>query len=172
MRVPVEVQVWRLSVLFIVGAISDLLFQSFRAFRAVFRPRRLGHHFLDAVAAFILLAGLGVTVFIINWGELRMYVPVSIFLGALLTHALIGGITYRNAFRVFVSAKKGLSWGHRRVMTPAMRTVRSTARRLKHAFLRPVPPSPPVPPETGEPPQEGAPDQPPPPPDPPETHRV
>ncbi|MGI6663354.1 MAG: spore cortex biosynthesis protein YabQ [Bacillota bacterium] len=152
MRVPVEVQVWRLTVLFVVGAVSDLLFQSYRAFRAVFRPKRLGHHLLDALAAILLLAGLGATVLIINWGELRMYVPVSIFLGALMTHALVGGATYRSAFRAFVSLRKGLNWGHRRIVTPTVRTAQRTARWVKHALFPPSPPQPPVPPDDGDPP--------------------
>ena len=87
MRTPVDVQVWRLSVLFLVGAVSDTLFQSYRAFRAIFRPKSFGYHLLDALVALILLTGLGVVVFIVNWGELRIYIPISMAFGALSTTA-------------------------------------------------------------------------------------
>jgi len=153
MRVPVEVQIWRFSVLFIVGAATDLLFQSFRAFRAVFRPKRLGYHLLDALVAVILLTGLGATVFIINWGELRMYVPLSIALGAFITHAAVGGVCYRKAFRAFTGTKKGLAWGHRHIVAPTRAAVGRTVRHVRETIFRPDAPDAPDPTDPTDPPE-------------------
>ena len=163
---PVEVQIWRLSVLFLVGAVSDLLFQSYRAFRAVFRPKRLGYHLLDALAAVVFLAGLGTTVLIINWGELRMYVPVTIFLGALLTHALVGGAAYGGAHRVFVRIRRGLDWSRRRIITPTVTKARRTAAWVKATLFPPLPPGDAEPGEDGD--EEDDPGEPPPPQGPPQ----
>jgi hypothetical protein len=153
MRTPVEVQIWRLSVLFVVGAATDLLFQSLRAFRAVFRPKRLGRHLLDAVVALVLLTGLGATVFIVNWGELRMYVPLSLLAGVFTTHALVGGVVYRKTFRLFSGTKRGLAWGQRRIVQPTREVVQRTALRLKSTLFPPVPPDPSAPPDAEEPPE-------------------
>ncbi len=157
MRTPVEVQIWRLSVLFVVGAATDLLFQSLRAFRAVFRPKHLERHLLDAVVALVLLTGLGATVFIVNWGELRMYVPLSLLAGAFATHALVGGVVYRRTFRLFSGTKRALTWGQQRIVKPTREVVQRAALRLKSTLFPPVPPDSPdpsAPPDAEEPHEE------------------
>jgi hypothetical protein len=135
----------------LVGAVSDTLFQSYRAFRAIFRPKSFGYHLLDALVALILLTGLGVVVFIVNWGELRIYIPISMAFGALSTHGLVGNIVYRRSLRIFAGTKRGLDWSHRKVVVPTKEAVGRSAKWVKATLFPPIPPLPPAPPDSDEP---------------------
>lgn len=141
MRVPVEIQVWRLSVLFLAGAALDLLFQSYRAFRSVFRTGKIGRHLLDAVVALVTLAAIGAVVFLVNWGEVRLYVPVSLAGGFAATSFFAGDATYRASRYLFLGVRKSLRWMRRTVTGPLRAAVSRAVEWLSRTLSPPPDPS-------------------------------
>lgn len=161
MHIPVDVQIWRLSVFFLAGAASDILFQSYRAFRAVFQPKRFGYHLLDALVSLIFLSSLGALALVVNWGELRAYVPLTMLLGAFITDRLVGGVLYRRSRRVYAGTKRGFDWSRRNVVVPAKRATGRAAKWVRATLFPPLPPpKPPSPPESPDAPPELPPEHP------------
>jgi spore cortex biosynthesis protein YabQ len=124
MHVPVEIQVWRLSVLFLLGVGADLLFQGYRAFRSVFRPRKLGYHLLDILVGLATMAAIGYVVFMVNWGEVRLYVAVSVACGFLASNVLVGDLTYSGSRSTFLRFRRSLTWAWTRVVEPPRKALR------------------------------------------------
>ena len=147
MHVPVEIQIWRLSVLALVGIGSALLFQLYRAFRSVFRPKRVGYHLLDALVALSTFAVIGAVVFVTNWGEIRLYVPLSLAAGFLVANALTGDAAYRGSRATFLQLKKSFRWVKRTVFDPPKRAIRQVTARIGRILFPPLPPQ--VPPDEG-----------------------
>lgn len=144
MHVPVEIQVWRVAVLALLGIGTDLLFHTYRAYRSVFRPKNLGYHLLDALIALVTLAAVGVVVLIVNWGEVRFYVPASLAGGFLVGNLLVGDLVYRSSRAAFLRLQKSLRWAKLKVVDPPKRAVRhafSWVNQKLATFATPEPPT-------------------------------
>ena len=140
MRTPVEVQIWRLSVLFLAGIAINILFQVYTAFRGVFRPRRFGRHFLDVVFSLAILGAAATIIFLVNWGELRLYVAISLILGFWFSSWLVGELIYAISYRSFNLARRGGRWTRTKVITPSSRFIARTGSKAKDWLLPPEPP--------------------------------
>lgn len=119
MNVPVEVQLWRVALLFLAGALTDIILSAYTAFRAVFRPRKLLRDILDAVLALLSISVLSASLVLANWGEFRLYVAVSILCGFTTTHYLAADIIYRCFLKTFRQTKLRLAWIKTHIITPA-----------------------------------------------------
>ncbi len=128
-----------------------MVFQVYTAFRGVFRPGRLCRHLMDALFALVMLSAVSVAMFIVNWGELRLYVPLSLASGFLISNFLMGDITYGAAYRYFRLVKKGAGWAKRNVVVPSGRFLADAGAKAKR-WIVPEMPLPPTQDET--PPQE------------------
>ena len=140
MRTPVEVQIWSLSVLFLAGTAVNVLFQTYTAFRGVFRPRRFGRHFLDIIFSLAVLGTAAAVIFLVNWGELRLYVAISLLLGFWFSNYLVGELVYAIAYRGFKLGKKGGRWTKTRVIAPSGRFIVRTGSKAKSWLFPPTPP--------------------------------
>jgi hypothetical protein len=134
MHVPVEIQVWRVAVLALLGIGTDLLFHVYRAYRSVFHHRRLGHHLLDALVALATLGAVGAVVFIVNWGEVRLYVPISLAGGFLAGNLLAGDFAYRTARRAFLRTKQSMLWAKSHLVEPPKRAAKQAFSWSKEAL--------------------------------------
>lgn len=164
MHVPVDIQIWRLSVLALMGVGSDLLFQSYRAYRSVYRPKKLGYHLLDIVVALVSLGAIGYVVFLVNRGEMRMYVPVSLAAGFLISNVLAGSAAYKASRGLFLQVRRAMGWARRKTVEPARRAIRRGREWLQQAMKRAEEPpdEPPDGPPDGAPgdvPPEGPPEE-------------
>jgi hypothetical protein len=140
MGMPVEVQIWRLSVLFLAGIAVNILFQAYTAFRGVFRPKRFGRHFLDIIFSLAILGAATAVVFLVNWGELRFYVALSIILGFWFSNYLVGELVYSIAYRGFNLGKKGGRWTKSKVIVPSGRFITQTGTKARNWLFPPIPP--------------------------------
>lgn len=136
MHVPVDIQIWRLSVLALVGVGSDLLFQFYRAYRSVFKPRKIGYHLLDMLVALVTIGAIGAVVFLVNRGEMRMYVPVSVAAGFLTGNVLAGEAAYKGSRALFLQVRRALRWVRRNTVEPAHRALRRGRDWIRQAFAR------------------------------------
>ncbi len=153
MHVPVEMQVWRLAVLALVGIGVDLVFHAYRAYRSVFRPRRFRYHLLDALVALITLAAAGTVVFLVNWGEVRLYVPISLACGFFVGNVLVGDLVYRFSRLAFQRLKRSLRWARLNLVEPPKRKAKQAAQWVKAKLT--LPPEPPEEPPSEPPAEEG-----------------
>ena len=140
MRTPVEVQLWRVAVLFFSGILYNILFRAYTALRAVASPGKITRHLLDALVAGFLLLVLGCIIFVVNYGEMRLYIPVSLSAGFIMTNALVGDLAYS----IFLSCFKTM----RRFLRKVRKTVLIAAKSIRQKFLVPLknqlfPPTPP-----------------------------
>jgi hypothetical protein len=140
MHASVEVQIWRLSVLFLAGTVINILFQTYTAFRGVFRPRRLGRHFLDVIFSLVILGSSGAVIFLVNWGELRLYVAISLLLGFWFSNYLVGELVYAIAYRGFNLGKRGGRWTKTKVIAPSRRFISRTGAKARSWLFPPRPP--------------------------------
>ncbi|MGE5579666.1 MAG: spore cortex biosynthesis protein YabQ [Bacillota bacterium] len=124
MHVPVEIQVWRVAVLVLLGIATDLVFHAYRAYRSVFVPKSFRYHLLDAVVALITLGAVGAAVFIVNWGEVRLYVPISLAAGFFAGNMLVGDLVYRRSRSAFRRTQKAMRWARVRLVEPPKRAAR------------------------------------------------
>ncbi|HHW25974.1 MAG TPA: hypothetical protein GXX23_01390 [Firmicutes bacterium] len=138
MRTPVEVQIWRLAVLFLAGIAVSILFQVYTAFRGVFRPRRFSLHFLDILFSLAILGAAAAVIFLVNWGELRLYVPISLLLGFWFSNCLVGELVYALAYRSFTLAKKGGRWTKTKVIVPSRRFISHASSKAKNWLFPPI----------------------------------
>lgn len=136
MHVPVDIQVWRLSVLALVGVGADLLFQFYRAFRSVFRPKKFGYHLLDVLVALATVGAIAFVTFLVNRGEMRMYVPASLAVGFLVSNMLVGSVAYRASRGLFLQVRRGMHWTRRHTVDPARKALRSGKEWLRQAMAR------------------------------------
>lgn len=140
MTVPVEVQIWRLSVLFLAGVAVNMLFQVYTAFRGVFRPKRVGRHLLDIAFSIAILGAATAVVLLVNWGELRSYVAISLLLGFWFSGYLVGELVYAIAYRGFNLGKKGGRWTRTKVIVPSGRFIVKTGSKAKNLLFPLGPP--------------------------------
>ena len=143
MHVPVEVQVWRLSALFLTGVGALVLFEAYRALRSVIRLRKAGFHLLDILVALGTVGGIGWVTYSINRGEVRLYVPVSLACGFATSKALVGSIIYQNARAAFLYTRGAIRWTARHAIEPPRRALQKTAKWLAEAFTADQGPEPP-----------------------------
>lgn len=140
MQTPVEVQLWRLSALFLLGIGCNIVFHAYTAFRAAVSLGRLYRHFFDLLMAVFVLSSLALVIFIVNYGEIRLYVPVAIGLGFLTSNFLVGNVTYRVFLSLFRSIRKSLRWLMRTIIVPAKNTSRRILSTLRQWLSPPEPP--------------------------------
>lgn len=140
MRTPVEVQIWRLSVLFLAGMSVSVLFRVYTAFRGAIEPKRLSRHVMDMFFAASVLGACAYVVFRVNWGELRLYVAISLALGFGLSDYLVGELTYAAAYRSFSLAKTGSKWASRKILRPSRLFLAKSVSRAKSWLFPPLPP--------------------------------
>jgi len=156
MHVPVEIQVWRVAVLALLGIGADLVFHAYRAYRSVFQPKNLRYHLLDALVALLTLGAIGTVVFLVNWGEIRLYVPLSLAGGFLTGNLLVGDITYRWARKGFLNLQRGMRWAKVKVIDPPRNAARRGLKKAAEALAKLSPLSePPCEPPSEPPPAEG-----------------
>lgn len=105
MHTSVELQIWQWSVLFLLGIFCNIFFHVYTALRAVIAPTKIVGHVLDALTAVLVLIVVAYVVFIVNYGELRLYILISLALGFLLSNALVGNLIYRIALFCFTTLK-------------------------------------------------------------------
>ncbi len=55
-------------------------------------------HALDGLVSVFVLAVIACVVFIVNYGELRLYILISLAMGFILSNALVGNLIYSIAF--------------------------------------------------------------------------
>lgn len=84
--------------LFLLGIFCNVLFQAYTALRAAVSPGRLMAHALDGLVSVFVLAVIACVVFIVNYGELRLYILISLAMGFILSNALVGNLIYSIAF--------------------------------------------------------------------------
>lgn len=113
------------------GTATNVIFQAYTAFRGVFQPRKLCRHLMDAFFTLAMLSAVSGTVFIVNWGELRLYVPLSLALGFLISGFLIGDVAYGAAYRCFRSIKIGAGWVKRNIVVPSERLLANVGAQAK-----------------------------------------
>ena len=135
MHVPVEVQVWRLSVLFLAGVATHVLFEAYRAFRSVLRLRKLSYHVLDILVALGTMGAIGWIIYSINRGEVRMYIPLSLGCGFLASRALVGSILYRGARQAFLKTGSSARWFGKHVIGPARKALQTSVEWLTRAVV-------------------------------------
>lgn len=136
MHVPVEIQVWRVAVLALLGIATDLIFHVYRAYRSVFPPKSLRYHLLDALVALATLGAVGAAVFIVNWGEVRLYVPLSLGGGFLAGDLLAGDFAYRTARKSFQRIKQSMRWAKVHVIEPPKRAAKQALSWSKETIKR------------------------------------
>lgn len=156
MHVPVEIQVWRVAVLTLLGIGTDLVFHVYRAYRSVFVPKKWRQHLLDALVALVTLGAVGAVAFLTNWGEVRLYVPLSLSGGFLAGEAFIGDSIYKSARGAFFKIQRGMRWARTKVIEPPKRAARQLWRRAAEALAKIAPLSEPL----DSTPPEGSPDPP------------
>lgn len=118
MHTPVEVQMWRLSVLFLLGTVTNVLFHIYTAWRGTFNPRKIGRHLGDAAAAMGFLVTFATVLFIINHGEIRAYVPISICMGFFTSHVMVGEQVYTFSYKVFSWLRKTMGNIYSKISPP------------------------------------------------------
>ena len=143
MHVPVEVQVWRLSVLFLTGVGAHVLFEAYRALRSVVRLSKAGAHALDVLIALGTVSAIGWATYLVNRGEVRLYIPISLTCGFLASKALIGSTLYRNARAAFLKLRGAMRWTARHVIEPPRRALQRAVERLAKALENDRGPEPP-----------------------------
>lgn len=105
MHTSVELQIWQWAVLFLLGIFCNIIFHVYTALRAVITPTKLAGHILDALIAVVVLIIVAYVVFIVNYGELRLYILISLSLGFLLCNTLVGKLIYGIALLCFTAVK-------------------------------------------------------------------
>lgn len=98
MHPPVDIQLWRLAVLFLLGIFCSTLFQAYTALRRATSPRKFTAHVLDGVVAVLVLTVIAIVVFVVNYGEVRLYIVIALALGFALCNALVGNLVYDITF--------------------------------------------------------------------------
>jgi hypothetical protein len=129
MHVPVEIQVWRVAVLVLLGIATDLVFHAYRAYRSVFTPKSFRYHLLDALVALLTLGAVGAAVFIINWGEIRLYIPISLAVGFFAGNILVGDLVYHRSRSAFQHTKKAMRWARVKLVDPPKRVAKEAAQK-------------------------------------------
>lgn len=146
MQVPVEVQVWRLAVLFLAGVGADLLFHAYRAFRSVFRPGKVGYHLLDVIVALTTMTAVGCVVYAVNRGEVRFYILAAMACGFWVSNILVGDLAYQGSRSAFRYVRKSLIWIRMRLIEPPVVLLRQAWHGIKTNLGPPPPEAPPDPP--------------------------
>lgn len=118
MHTPVQLQTWRMSVLFLAGIVTNVVFQAYTAFRRVFVPRKLSRHLMDTLFSLAVFTFATIVVFIVNWGELRLYVPFCLGFGFITSNFLVGGACYALAYRYFRLTQKCALWTKKSLVGP------------------------------------------------------
>ncbi len=149
----------------LLGIGTAMAFHAYRAYRSVFNPKKFRYHFLDTIVALATLGAVGAAVYAINWGEIRLYVPMSLAGGFLAANALVGDLVYKYARSAFQKVLRGMRWTKTRVIDPPKYAVKQALQKARDEFAKiaapsPEPPSdvegpsPEPPPEPTEPPKE------------------
>lgn len=94
---------------------------------------------MDVLFSFAALGISSVMLLLVNRGELRAYVLISMSLGFVVTHWLIGQTVYQAAYNQFRLLGKGLEWCEKRVITPTFKGVMKAWTKAKD-WLIPNPP--------------------------------
>jgi hypothetical protein len=152
MRTPVEIQIWRMSVLVLVGIAANAIFQSYTAFRSVFNPRKIANFILEFFMGLFIIAGFAAGVFITSWGEIRSYIPITIGIGYLLGEFFVGKIVYNLSRNFFFVISKALRFLGIKLLNPMRVGLKKAARFIKHNIIPPSPPWPSSPPDSDKPP--------------------
>jgi len=141
MHTPVGLQLWRLSILLLLGSACNIFFHIYTAFRAVFTPNRLYRHLLDIVTGILFTCVLAAVVFMVNYGEIRLYIFVSFFSGFFTCHYLVGQCIYRSSFRGFVWLKNLANWFTGTIISPFKVFAITVYLKVKRLLFPTVPPS-------------------------------
>ncbi|MGI6621015.1 MAG: spore cortex biosynthesis protein YabQ [Bacillota bacterium] len=139
MHPSVDVQVWRLAVLFLMGILCSLTFQVYTALRAATSPAKLTGHVLDGLVAVVVLTAIAGAVLLINYGEVRLYIVIALAMGFLFANALVGNIVYGLAFTCARHTVNGIARA-KRCLTSAMSSFNQKIRLLVTAILPKPPP--------------------------------
>jgi hypothetical protein len=162
MRTPVEVQIWRMSVLVLLGIAADAIFQFYTAFRSVFNPRKIANHVLEFFMGLLIIAGFAAGVFITSWGEIRSYIPITIGIGYLLGEFFVGKMVYYASRDFFLVISKALRFLRVKVLNPVRVGLKKATRFMRQDIIPPSPPwpspNPPLPPDSDELPPSDPPD--------------
>lgn len=99
MHSPVDVQLWRLALLCLMGIFCNILFHIYTAFRAASSPSKLTGHIMDGLVAVLVLVSIAAAVFLANYGEIRLYIALAIVMGFIISEVLVGSIIYTLVYR-------------------------------------------------------------------------
>jgi len=67
-----------------IGFLAGILFDVYRVFRGLWRPKKLGTFIGDILFWFVMTVIVFILLLVGNWGEIRIYVFIGIALGAYL----------------------------------------------------------------------------------------
>lgn len=62
--------------------------------------------------------------FIVNWGEVRLYVPISLAAGFFAGNVLVGDLVYHKSRSAFQRTKKAMRWARVHIVEPPKRAAR------------------------------------------------
>lgn len=124
-------QLYTFLVVVLTGIAASLLFDVYRAWRRIVRPRGLGGDVADLVCGVLLAMLVAGGVFLSNWGELRLYVLLGLVAGAVLYHGLAAAVVRPAARWGLLASARFLRRGWR-VLTWPVRLAFALGRRLGH----------------------------------------
>lgn len=125
MSETVGLHLWRFSCLFVLGAGLEVAFEMYTAFRAVFRLPRPLRSFCDVLFSLLALLGLAAGLFVVNGGELRVYVVAGVGMGFGSCRSGVGPILSRLFLGLFRTGSAVMSGVYRNTALPVAKVVAS-----------------------------------------------
>ncbi len=98
MHPSIHTQLWRLATLFLLGILCNIIFQAYTALRGATSPKKLTAHILDGIVAIVVLIIVSSVIFVVNYWEVRLYIPVTLMMGFFFSNILVGNIVYNISF--------------------------------------------------------------------------
>lgn len=139
---PLDIQLYRVSVMILAGAATGLLLDIYRIFRWATSPRGFIVYLEDLVFWIILTPLLIFSLLVSNWVDLRLYMLIGFGLG-LGSYLLLASpvvllafkFTIRVIERVLGAAKRVCRWLYRRAIA-VIRRLRESSRRVTPVVRR------------------------------------
>jgi len=98
---------------------------------------------IDAITGLAVMASIGVVIFIANYGELRLYVPVAISAGFLACQFFLGDLLYLGSYKVFRFGRVAVRWLILHILDPIARALLKPLNRFLGGLFTAPPPPPP-----------------------------
>ena len=98
---PVEQQLMVFLYFYAAGLITGLVFDFFKAFAKVFNFSKRIVFFLDLILCLLASFIVYYVLFLLNYGEVRLFVFLALLSGLLFYYLIISGFIYRNLLVIF-----------------------------------------------------------------------